>query len=103
MAYGDETKFNDAINESGTVLDTAKKEQYMNTVDGHLETEFLYILSDSIPFQSVPDWLKVLATDGYVACFWFKENTDQKIWDEWKNRVTEKRMFFFQQPPAMTR
>ena len=101
--YGDVSKFSKAVNEGGSTLDNDDRDIVTDFVDSELNDIFIHILGETTPFSPVPQWLKNLATKGYVAYFWFLTNNDDKLWNAWKKHVNETYSFRFQNPPATTR
>lgn len=101
--YGDVELFKESINEAGKTIDDDKVNQITKYVDGKLNDVFVHVLGESVPFSPVPNWFKTLATEGYTARYWFQENNDKYIWDDYKNRITEVYTFRFENPAAATR
>jgi len=101
--YGDMEKAKSQLDLTGITTDNAKLEDAANQVDSYLGSEFIYVLGDTLPFESMPEWFKALATEGYEAFYWFKQNNDDKLWKEFKEKVQRDKTFHFQNPAAVTR
>lgn len=92
-----------SLNLSGITVDNSKLQNAANQIDGELEDSFIYILGDTSPFSGVPTWFKELATKGYEAMYWFKENNDDKALLDWRKSVLNAKINRFSNPPATTR
>lgn len=101
---GDMDEVKRSLNDLGIVADDDKLMDYANHVQNYMETEFVYIVSSVIPFpKSVPSWFQILCTEGLEAYFWFKENNDQKTWDEFKDSVARTKLNMFANLPSTFR
>lgn len=94
-----------AIDERGTtdqsVIDFVQ--QSARQASGELESDFLFLISDTVPFTSPPDWFVELANKLTEAYFWEKQNGSTQMIEEVQKKIDQERERRFGQAPAITR
>lgn len=93
------------IDESGTtdqsVIDLVNESA--TQASSEIEAQFVFLISDTVPFVSPPDWFVELANELTVGHFWNKQNGDKTILEHAREAIKESRNLRFNQPPAITR
>ena len=70
---------------------------------GELESEFVYLISDTIPFSSPPDWFVQLANKLTEAYFWEKQNGNSDMVKATQEKIKMERLKRYGQVQAITR
>jgi len=95
-----------AIDESGTtdqsVIDTVNESA--TQASSELEAEFIYLISDTIPFTTpFPDWFVELANKLTEANFWQKQNGSDSMLKTVRTQIQAQRQRRFEQVPTLIR
>jgi hypothetical protein len=96
----------DAIDESGTTDASviAHVNESAKQASGELEAEFIYLISDTVPFTTpFPDWFRELANKLTEAYFWNKQNGDTKMLEAMEKRIQRERNLRFNQVQTIIR
>lgn len=94
-----------AIDEVGTtdqsVLDMVDQSRKQSS--SKLEGDFVFLLSDTIPFVNVPEWFVNLDNRLSESIFWQKQNGDTKMYDSVVEEIDDTREKRYNQVPAVSR
>lgn len=68
-----------------------------------MEGQFIYIIGNTVPFPSVPDWFRNFTNSLTRAKFWLEENNNKTLMESTMADIIEFRAKFYEQPAAKTR
>jgi len=101
--YYDPKIVKETLDEDGIAANDAKISDYGGYASGIMEGQFVFIIGDTVPFPSVPDWFRNFTNSLTRAKFWLEENNNKTLMDATMADIKEFRAKFYEQPAAKTR
>lgn len=101
--YYDPKVVKQTLDEDGIAANDAKISDYGGYASGIMEGYFIFIIGDTVPFPSVPDWFRNFTNSLLRAKFWLEENSNKTLWDSAIQDIETFRTNFYEQPAAKTR
>lgn len=84
-----------------TVIDSVEESSLQ--ASGELETAFIFLISDTVPFVNPPDWFTQLANELTEAYFWEKQNGNTQMLEQVQKKIDNTRVLRYGQVPTIVR
>lgn len=101
--YYDPQIVKNTLDEDGIAFNDDKISEYGGYASGIMEGQFVFIIGDTLPFDSVPDWFRNFTNSLTRAKFWLEENNNKTLMDSTMLDIKEFRTKLYEQPAAKTR